>query len=235
VHWFAYLCWPLVVVHGLATGSDAKVGFVLILTVVCIAAVIFAIWWRLAVGWREHTGVRVGALVTSFVAPLVLVAWLTTGPLAAGWALHAGTPANVLAKVGTTPAAPSTPAPTATASVPTAPFSASLTGSLTRSNPNASGQVTLRIDTTLSGGALGAVTVDLTGQPVNGGGVILASSQVGFGPIGAPAVYRGSVTTLRGQRIIATMRASGRPTIKLTINVQVASSGSRVTGTVLAQ
>jgi sulfoxide reductase heme-binding subunit YedZ len=235
VHWFSYLCWPLVVVHGLATGSDTKVGFVLVLTVACIAAVTFAIWWRLAVGWREQTGVRVGALVATFVAPLVLVAWLTTGPLAAGWARNAGTPANVLAKVGTSPAAASTPAPTTTASVPTAPFSASLTGSLTQSNPNANGQVTLRIDATLGGGAVGAVTVDLTGQPVDGGGVVLANSQIGLGPIGGPAVYRGSVTTLRGQRIVATMRASGRPTIELTIDVQVVSSGSRVTGTAVAQ
>jgi DMSO/TMAO reductase YedYZ heme-binding membrane subunit len=237
VHWFSYLCWPLVVVHGLASGSDTKVGFVLVLTVACIAAVIFAIWWRLAVGWREHTGVRVAALVTTFVAPLVLVAWLPTGPLAAGWARHSGTPANVLAKVGTTPApaATSAPAPATTPSVPGAPFSASLTGSITQSNSNANGQVTVRIDVTLSGGAVGAVTVDLTGQPVDGGGVVLASSQVSFGPIGAPPVYRGSVTTLRGSRIGATVRASGRPTIVLTIDAQVASSGSSVTGTVVAQ
>ena len=26
VHWFAYLCWPLAVVHGLGTGSDTKLG-----------------------------------------------------------------------------------------------------------------------------------------------------------------------------------------------------------------
>jgi DMSO/TMAO reductase YedYZ heme-binding membrane subunit len=235
VHWFAYLCWPLVVVHGLATGSDTKVGFVLVLTVGCIAAVILAICWRLAVGWREHTGVRVAALVTTFVAPLVLVAWLTTGPLATGWARNAGTPANVLAKVGATPAPASTPAPTTAAAGPTAPFSASLTGSLSQSNPNANGQVTLRIDATLSGGAVGAIGIDLTGQPVDGGGVVLANSQLGLGPVGAPPVYRGAVTTLRGRQIIATLRASGRPTIELTIDVQVASSGSRVTGTVVAQ
>jgi DMSO/TMAO reductase YedYZ heme-binding membrane subunit len=235
LHWFAYLCWPLVVVHGLATGSDTKVGFVLILTVVCVAAVILAVWWRLAVGWREHTGIRVAALVTTFVAPLILAAWLTAGPLAAGWARDAGTPVNVLAKVGAAPATPSPTAPATTAgAVPSAPFSASLTGSLTQSNPNADGQVTLRIDGTLSGGAVGALSVALTGQPV-GGGVVLASSQIGLGPIGAPPVYRGTVTTLRGARIVSTVRASGRPAIELTIDVQVPSSGSQVTGTVVAQ
>lgn len=237
VHWFAYLCWPLVVVHGLATGSDTKVGFVLVLTALCVAAVLVALWWRLAQGWREHTGIRVAALTASLVAPIALVVWLSAGPLATGWARHAGTPANVLAKVGVTPAAASipAPAPTATGSVPTAPFSASLSGTLAQSDTNANGQATLRFDTTLSGGATGALTVDLTGQPVESGGILLANSQVALGPIGQPAVYRGTVTRLRGQQIVATMHGSGRPTIQLTIDLQVPASGSQVSGTVTAQ
>ena len=235
VHWLAYLCWPLVVVHGLTTGSDTKVGFVLVLTMLCVAAVIVALWWRLAVGWRERTGIRVAALVASFVAPVALVAWLPSGPLATGWARQAGTPTNVLAKVGTTPSTPVTSAPTAPGSVPTAPFNASLTGSLTQSDPNSNGEITVRIDATLTSGATGALVIDLIGQPLSGGGVLLASSQVGFGPVGQPSVYRGTVTALRGQRIVATLRASGRPTIALTADVQVAPSGNSVTGTVAAQ
>jgi DMSO/TMAO reductase YedYZ heme-binding membrane subunit len=239
VHWFAYLCWPLVVVHGLATGSDTKVGFVLVLTALCVAAVLVALWWRLAQGWQEHTGARIAALTASFVAPIALVVWLPTGPLATGWARHAGTPANVLAKVGTTPAAASTPGPAATGALPTtpftAPFRASASGTLTQSDTNANGQVTLRIDTTLSGGATGNLVVDLTGQPVEDGGVLLASSQVALSPIGQPAVYQGTVTRLRGQVIVATVHASGRPTIELTIDLQVPASGSRVSGTVTAQ
>jgi DMSO/TMAO reductase YedYZ heme-binding membrane subunit len=235
VHWFAYLCWPLVVVHGLATGSDTKVGFVLVLTMLCVAAVIIALWWRLAVGWREHTGTRVAALVASFVAPVALVAWLPSGPLGTGWARQAGTPANVLAKVGTAPSTSTTSAPTPTAPVPTAPFSGLLSGSLAQSNLNSNGQVTVRIDATLSGGATGTLVIELIGQPLNGGGVLLSSSQVGFGPVGQAPVYRGTVTSLRGQRIVATLRATGRPTVALTADVRVASSGSSVTGTVAAQ
>jgi hypothetical protein len=225
-----------VVVHGLTTGSDTKVGFVLVLTMLCVAAVIIALWWRLSVDWREHTGTRVAALAASFVAPVALVAWLPSGPLATGWARMAGTPANVLAKVGTTPStSPTTSAPTPTASVPTAPFSAVLSGSLSQSNPSSNGEVTVRIDATLSGGATGTLVIELIGQPLNGGGVLLSSSQVGFGPVGQPSVYRGTVTSLRGQRIVSTLRATGRPTVALTADVQVAASGSSVTGTVSAQ
>jgi ferric reductase like protein len=235
VHWFAYLCWPLVVVHGLATGSDTKVGFVLVLTMLCVAAVTVALWWRLAVGWRDHTGTRVAALVASLVAPVALVAWLPSGPLSAGWVRQAGTPANVLVKVGAAPSTSITAAPTPTASVPTAPFNASLSGSLTQSNPNPNGQITVRIDATLSGGATGALVIELIGQPVSGGGVLLASSQVGFGPVGLPSVYRGTVTSLRGPRIVTTLRATSRPTIVLTADVQIPPSGNRVTGTVVTQ
>ena len=102
VHWFAYACWPLVVVHGLATGSDTKVTLVLVLTLGCVAAVILALWWRLSVGWPEHLGVRAGAVVLSLVAPIVLVAWLAGGPLASGWARRSGTPAGVLTRLSST-------------------------------------------------------------------------------------------------------------------------------------
>ncbi|HSO94574.1 MAG TPA: ferric reductase-like transmembrane domain-containing protein [Acidimicrobiia bacterium] len=235
LHWFAYLCWPLVVVHGLATGSDTKVGFVLVLTVMCVAAVLIALWWRLAVGWREHTGTRVAAGLASVVAPVVLVAWLPSGPLATGWARNAGTPASVLAKVGATSSPSTQPAPAAPASVPSAPFNATLSGSLAQSVPNAAGEITIRIDASLGGGASGTLVIVLTGQPVSGGGVLLASSQVGLGPVGQPSVYRGTVTSLRGTRLVAPLRAAGRPSMEVTVALQVAASGDRVTGTVAAQ
>ena len=112
VHWFSYLAWPLVVVHGLGTGSDTRLGWVLVLYVACIAAVILAVWWRLAVGWRDNVGVRLGALGATVVAPIVLVVWLGSGPLAAGWSRRAGTPASILARVTSSNAASPASAPT---------------------------------------------------------------------------------------------------------------------------
>src|SRR5581483_11995687 len=187
-----------------------------------------------AQGWREHTGIRIAALAASFAAPVALVAWLLAGPLAAGWARHAGTPANVLAKVGTAPAAATGPAPTTAGSAATAPFSASASGTLTQSDTNSNGQVTLRIATTLSGGATGTLAVDLTGEPVEDGGVLLSSSQVTLGLTGQPA-YRGAVTRLRGQLIVATVHASGRPSLQLTVDLRVPAAGTQVSGTVTAQ
>lgn len=96
LHWTAYLCWPLVVLHGLGAGTDTKVGAVLVLNVACIAVVVLALWWRLAVGGPGHAGVRLTSVAVSVVAPLLLLAWLPSGPLATGWARRSGTPAGIL-------------------------------------------------------------------------------------------------------------------------------------------
>jgi sulfoxide reductase heme-binding subunit YedZ len=243
VHWFAYLCWPLVVVHGLGTGSDSKVGFVLLLYVACIAAVIVAAWWRLAVGWPDHVSVRIAAATTSVVAPIALVVWLAAGPLAAGWARRAGTPASVLAQVASTPASSSTTSPTAPSTAPVAPsgtlpappFSAQVTGSITQSNPAADGRVTVRLANTLSGGATGVLEIDLTGQPVDGGGVVLDTSQVTLGPSQQPGLYHGTVVALEGGRITIDLQSAGRPNLELTMTVQTDPSGTKLNGSLSAQ
>jgi hypothetical protein len=236
VHWFAYLCWPLVVLHGLGAGSDAQVGLVLILNVVCVAAVIISLWWRLATGWPDHVGVRVSALLASIVAPILLLVWLVSGPLAAGWARRAGTPTSLLVHVSPTtttlPAAPGAAAGSST--LASAPFSATLSGSISQSDPAADGRITVRIPTTMSGGAAGVLEVDLTGRPLDGGGVLLDTSVVSLGPAAQPTLYHGVVSSLRGTQIVATVRASGHPTLHLTIDAQPDASGSRVTGAVRA-
>jgi predicted ferric reductase len=51
VHWTAYLCWPVAVAHGLGMGTDSSAGWVQVLYAVCVAAVVGAVGWRLAVTW----------------------------------------------------------------------------------------------------------------------------------------------------------------------------------------
>jgi methionine sulfoxide reductase heme-binding subunit len=47
VHWLAYSCWPIAIVHGLGTGTDAGSAWMSLTTVVCVAAVISAGAFRL--------------------------------------------------------------------------------------------------------------------------------------------------------------------------------------------
>jgi predicted outer membrane lipoprotein len=65
VHWAAYACWPVALLHGLGTGSDTKMGWVLGLDLVCAGAVLAALWCRLAQGGTEHGAKVVSAVGTA--------------------------------------------------------------------------------------------------------------------------------------------------------------------------
>ncbi len=48
LHWAAYLCWPVAVVHVLGNGTDRATTWLLSIVAVCVALVIGALGWRLA-------------------------------------------------------------------------------------------------------------------------------------------------------------------------------------------
>jgi predicted ferric reductase len=48
VHWLAYASWPVALAHGLGSGTDLRTGWLLVLTVLSIAAVAGATGWRIA-------------------------------------------------------------------------------------------------------------------------------------------------------------------------------------------
>ncbi|HUZ22898.1 MAG TPA: ferric reductase-like transmembrane domain-containing protein [Streptosporangiaceae bacterium] len=96
VHWTAYACWPVALLHGLGTGSDTPVRWVLLLTLLCVAVVTALAGWRLAVGWPGRPVARVAGAVALVLALLAAGAWLSAGPLKPGWARRAGTPPTLL-------------------------------------------------------------------------------------------------------------------------------------------
>jgi sulfoxide reductase heme-binding subunit YedZ len=99
VHWSAWAAWPLAVIHGLGTGSDAGTSWAQAIYLGCTSVVLGACWWRIAVGWPEHRGGRTVAAVASVAIPLAVLAWTVSGPLQAGWAHRAGTPPSLLHSV----------------------------------------------------------------------------------------------------------------------------------------
>jgi methionine sulfoxide reductase heme-binding subunit len=59
VHWAAYACWPLAVIHGLGAGTDTKLGWVVLLNLGCLAAVAATVWWRIVAtvpSWPDSAG-----------------------------------------------------------------------------------------------------------------------------------------------------------------------------------
>ena len=97
IHWAAYACWPIAVVHALGTGSDANTKWMLLLTAACVTVVVLAALSRAIAGWPDHAGARMSGILASAALPIALLAWLPSGPLGKGWAKRAGTPAVVLA------------------------------------------------------------------------------------------------------------------------------------------
>lgn len=97
VHWSAYACWPVALVHALGTGSDSRLGWVQLLYAACVAVVLAAVAWRLTTRWTVATpGRRMAAAFSTALMVVVVSAWAAQGPLHAGWARRAGTPRSLL-------------------------------------------------------------------------------------------------------------------------------------------
>jgi predicted ferric reductase len=91
VHWTAYACWPVAVVHGLGTGTDTPVRWVLALTAACVLVVVVLTLWRLALSWPRRPGWVTAGIVLVVLVIIAGGAWLRAGPLAPNWSFRSGT------------------------------------------------------------------------------------------------------------------------------------------------
>jgi hypothetical protein len=231
VHWAAYACWPVAVLHGLGTGTDARSAWLQALTAVCAAAVAVALAARLLRDWPAQARLRVGALALTAAALAGVIAFAVQGPLKPGWARRAGTPVTLLA------AAPPLVA-TRTASAPpalTLPFAATLTGTLRQRDSSTDGSAEIDIAARIPvAGAPVHLDLRLYGQALPGGGLQMTSSNVKLGPSAAPNQYRGRVVALRGDRVVARLAASGERPMLLRLALRAGAANALV-GTASAQ
>lgn len=98
IHWAAYGSWPLAVVHGLGTGSDARAPWLIAAVAWCVASVLIALFIRLRRGSAATLPVRFVAGVAAGLALATGTSWAFDGPWASGWSAKAGTPAVAAAK-----------------------------------------------------------------------------------------------------------------------------------------
>lgn len=233
LHWAAYLCWPVAIVHGLGTGTDTKLGWVLAINAACVAAGVGAIWWRLAERWRtvpDRTSAgatkRLVAVGGTLAVPLIVGVWTLQGPLQPGWARRAGTPTALIGKsvasssAGSSSAGSTQGSSQASGASLAVPFQSDFQAVERREGSEDSGQVTLVFDGTFSSGAF---TVTLTGTPADQG-VQLTSGKVTLGPTGSPDLYQGTVTQLQGNTIVAGLSGGGR---SITVTIQLSGGEGR--------
>ena len=230
VHWLAYACWPIAVLHGLGSGSDPRLPGAILVFVLCIAAVAAAGAWRLAAGRARSVTWRLGGAVAGAAVLVVIMAFAAAGPLRAGWSRRAGTSSALLAQLSGSSSASYSSAPTSTTpstsvapatSIPSAPFETTVSGTVATSPPNGDDdtEVTLSMqlaDTTVP------LLVRIIGPAVNGG-VALHRSDVTFGPL------RGQVTALE-ESSIGALVAGPSGSLHLTLNLSLDPGAGTLTG-----
>jgi len=244
LHWLAYASWPVALMHGLGTGTDAHLGWMVLLTVLCVTSMLAAIGWRLVSSWPARARTRLLAGAGSLLGVVGIAAWAAGGPLRPGWAARAGTPPSLLAGAHiapnsssassgspTQPPAPgqagSSSPPVSGSTLPAPPYRASLAGSISQSlQPGGLERVDMKAQT--QGSVSAVLDVVIVGSPDAGGGVEMQQSQVSFGPPGVPGQYQGSIVGLHGSRLLISLHDHAGSSLSLHVDVSVV--GQQLTG-----
>jgi hypothetical protein len=228
LHWLAYASWPIALVHGLGTGTDARVGWMQVVAVSCVACVAAAVLWRVA-SKRATPRLRTASSVAALAIPLVIGGWYLSGPGQLGWSARAGTPQSLLARATTTTSR------TETASrllaLPTSAFTATFRGRVHQSSQDANGHVLVNISGRTSGGNSGVLWIRLQGAPIAGGGVSMTASGASYGPASFPDAYVGTIVGLQGTRILLSLNGPASR-LALQIDLQLDPATGDATGTV---
>jgi methionine sulfoxide reductase heme-binding subunit len=238
IHWLAYAGWPAAVLHGLGTGSDTKLWWMLALTFGCVAAVLVAVCVRIARSGPEATGLRAPAFLLTIAGTVGLAVFTLAGPLQRGWARRAGTPAHLLASTsaavvpvmtaGNTATGSGTARRSAKASALVRTFSARLTGTITQTP--AAGGALVDLALRVSGGVRGRLRVRMAGSPLPSGGLSMTGSQVDLIESGYPSALQGRIVALQGQQFVARVADRSGAKVRLDANLSVDSQSGRVSG-----
>ena len=219
IHWLAYACWPIAVMHGLGSGSDPRLPGAMLVFVVCVAAVAAAVAWRLAAGWARSMTWRIGGGVTGVAVLVVITAFAAAGPLRPGWSHRAGTSSALLSQLSGSASASYASTPTST--TPSTPFETTVSGTVATSPPDQEGNAEVRLTMQLADTSV-PLQVRIIGPAVNGG-VALHRSEVTFGQLS------GQVTSLDGSTIGAFVTGPAGA-LNLTMHLSLNSGGGTLTG-----
>lgn len=226
VHWLTYLAWPIALLHSLGTGTDTRLGWVLLFDLLCLAVVLAAVWYRV---WRlsavPHL-LKWSAVAVAGAAVLAVTVFAAVGPLQAGWARSAGTPLFLLAKSGG--GATSSPAPSQPGRL--LHFTGTFSGTLVALQTGTGASIV--ISGTVRGGPGGTLRVTITGDPLPNGGVDLASGAATFRSASPERTYSGPLAALVGNTMVFSLDQSNGPSVSLQLNLQAAAPGP-VTGTLV--
>ena len=239
LHLLTLVCYGLVTVHGIATGSDTRTWWAVMIytgSALAIAALLLIRLLEPATA-REHAHPVWASLVA--VAMVVGGFWMLLGPLQAGWNASANNGNGSGARIDVTSSGSSstaTPSGSADASAFSSAFNAQVRGSFTQRGPAADGTVSYEVQATLQNGATGQLDLRLSGQDEGDGDVSITSSSVTLGTATNPALYTGQVTqiTSDGSRwnVTATLTRAGGGSGSLSVTLALRVSDGAVRGSI---
>ena len=105
------------------------------------------------------------------------------------------------------------------------PFTARYAGRLTIGRVNEQGRLTVRIDGALSGATKDHLEILIHGIPLEDGGVAMEQSRVRMGT--TTPLYRGEITSLQGNRVVAALR-SAHQRVQIDLTLRIGRDGSVV-------
>jgi hypothetical protein len=225
VHWLAYASWPFALVHGLGNGSDARFGWLVIITIVCTGAVGAALALRLLRS-PGPVSLRAGAGALAAVLAILAVVWYRGGPGKVGWAARSGTPSYILRRHSS-----SSTAQGAVDLSPTLPksFDGQLRGRFAQSSDNF-GDVGVAFGAAVKGRVPAVLRLTLWGTAA-GNGVAMSNSSVTFAPVGLGG-YSGKVVALQGSQVTADLTNASGAQLRLTIVLNLDAAAKTFTGSV---
>jgi DMSO/TMAO reductase YedYZ heme-binding membrane subunit len=227
LHWAAYAAWPLALVHGLGSGSDARFGWMAAIAFGSLAFVVIAIAVRLFRAGRPDLQLVSGAAVVALV--IIIGAWYGMGPSKRGWAAKAGTPSTLLKSNRTVATRRLASAPVVR---PVSDFTGSLVGHMSSSGPNDAGDAAIAIAAAVRGREPGVVHLTVWGTALEGGGLRMSDSSVSFADEPSGAVYTGTIVGLNGPMVEANVTSPAGKTLRLVMNLRLDGQAGTVDGSI---
>jgi Ferric reductase like transmembrane component len=237
LHVLTLLLYALVVVHGIATGSDTRTSWgaaIYALSVLLIGTLLLIRLMKPATAQSRAHPVLAIAVVT-IVA--VGTFWTLLGPLQPGWSAIANN-GNGLGGPSTTRAATSRQSSTSPQTAFPQSFTGDLQGPFMQNGPDVNGNVTLQLDLSIHNGPPGNVQMILKGQRQSGDDgserIAINSSRITLVSSTGQQLYTGSLTNLNGDslwRMTALLAGTGTNSgsrLQVQINVQFNANGQAV-------
>ena len=237
LHVLTLVCYGLVTVHGIATGSDTRTWWAVLIYLGSALGIAVLLLIRLLEPAPPHG--RAHPVWASLVAMAMVVGgfWTLLGPLQAGWNASAnngnGSGARIVLPSTSGTATPGAGGASGDASAFASAFSAQVRGSFSQSGPDGNGTVSYQIQGTLQNGATGQLDVRMSGQDDGSGAVNITTTSVTLGTAANPSLYTGQVTQLESDgtrwNIAATLMQSGSSsrTLTITLSLRVGDGSAR--------